>query len=211
MTASICPAILASSTDDYAKQIERVTKEAVRLHIDLCDGEFTNEKTISIDEVWWPGGMRADLHVMYRKPFEHVQLLLDLHPQLIIVHAEAEGDFQAFAREVHRHGVKVGIALLPKTHPEVIEPALGVIDHVLIFSGKLGSFGGYADPALLKKVATLRRMKPQLEIGWDGGVDSDNARTLVQGGIDVLNSGGFIQKAENPVEAFQTLVEAVTP
>jgi ribulose-phosphate 3-epimerase len=208
MAVSVCPAILAKDPEDYRRQVERVTTAAVRLHIDLSDGNFTPEKTVRIDEVWWPGGMRADLHVMYKKPFEHTKLLLDLRPQMIIVHAEAEGDFIGFAKEAHMHGVEVGVALQPQTHPEVLQPALPFVDHVLIFSGKLGSFGGHADLALLSKVKHLRQMKPQLEIGWDGGIDDHNARQLAQGSVDVLNSGGFIQKAPNPIAAFRAIAKA---
>lgn len=208
MEPSICPAILASNADDYRTQIERVTPAAVRLHIDLSDGEFTPSKTVRIDEVWWPGGMHADLHVMYKKPFDHATMLLDLHPQLIIVHAEAEGDFMAFAERAHKQGVEVGVALQPQTMPSVIKPALKHIDHVLIFSGHLGSFGGKADLSQLDKAAELRALKPQLEIGWDGGVSAENAGRLVRGGIDVLNSGGFIQKTQDPLKAFKLLADS---
>lgn len=210
MKPSICPAILAASADDFRKQIEHVTHPAVRLHIDLSDGEFTPSKTVRIDEVWWPGGMHADLHVMYKKPFDHATMLLDLRPQLVIVHAEAEGDFMAFAERAHRAGVQVGVALQQQTPADLIKPALKYIDHVLIFSGQLGSFGGKADLSNLEKVQQLKKLKPQLELGWDGGVSSDNARAIAEGGIDVLNSGGFIQKAPDPMAAYQALVDAVS-
>lgn len=210
MKPIICPAILAADADDFRTQIERVTPAAVRLHIDLSDGEFAPSKTVRIDEVWWPGGMHADLHVMYKKPFDHATMLLDLRPQLIIVHAEAEGDFMAFAERAHKQGVRVGVALQPQTKPDVIKPAIKHVDHVLIFSGHLGSFGGKADLSLLDKVKKLQALKPQLEIGWDGGVSADNARQLAKNGIDVLNSGGFIQKADDPFEAFQILVRSAT-
>ena len=210
MKPSICPAILASDADDFRAQIERVTPAAVRLHIDLSDGEFTPSKTVRIDEVWWPGGMHADLHVMYKKPFDHATMLLDLRPQLIIVHAEAEGELIAFAERAHKQGVEVGVALQSQTKANVIKPALKHIDHVLIFSGNLGSFGGKADLSLLNKVKELRVLKPQLEIGWDGGVSVENAGQLAQSGIDVLNSGGFIQKASDPLQAYKLLVRTAT-
>ncbi len=205
MAATVCPAILAENTDEYRKQIERSAHFAVRLHLDLSDGDFAPSKTVAIDEIWWPGGVRADLHVMYRKPFEHMQLMLDLRPQLIIVHAEAEGDFEKYAQTIRSHGVEMGVALLPETPPELIQPALQYIDHVLIFSGDLGHFGGTTDLKLLEKVAKLKAMKPQLEIGWDGGVSVDNARTLIDGGVDVLNAGGFIQRSVDPQMAYQQL------
>ncbi|MGI0133798.1 MAG: hypothetical protein ACREBW_02415, partial [Candidatus Micrarchaeaceae archaeon] len=84
-----------------------------------------------------------------------------------------------------------------------------MIDHVLIFSGHLGHFGGSADTRLLAKVRELRSLKPSVEIGWDGGVNATNAAELAAGGVDVLNVGGFIQHAVNPVQAYSYLEDLV--
>ncbi|HEX3568266.1 MAG TPA: hypothetical protein VHT70_01150 [Candidatus Saccharimonadales bacterium] len=208
MAATICPAVLASTTEDFHAQMVCASGFAVRVHIDLSDGIFTPVKTVPIDDIWWPGGVRADLHVMFKRPFEHLQAMIALKPQMIIVHAEADGDFEAFAEQAHNEGVETGVALLPNTQPELLKQALPYIDHVLIFSGDLGKFGGRADVRLLEKVAHLKQMKPQLEIGWDGGVNLENAGALAAGGIEVLNSGGFIQHARNPEEAYQALRRA---
>lgn len=205
MAATICPTVLANTPDEYRHQMERLAPFAVRVHIDLADGVFAPTKTIAVDDVWWPGGVRADLHVMYKNPFRHAQLFIDLQPQLIIVHAEAEGDFGAFAERAHRHGIEVGVALKHETGPDVIAPALPYVDHVLVFSGNLGHFGGQADQRLLAKVLHLKQMKPSLEIGWDGGINDQNASLLAAGGVDVLNTGGYIQHAPNPRAAYEKL------
>jgi ribulose-phosphate 3-epimerase len=209
MTATICPTITAATPDEYRRQMERVARFATRVHIDLSDGKFASAKMVAPDEVWWPGGVRADIHMMYRRPFEHTKLLLNLHPQLIIVHAEAEGDFVGFAEAAHAQGVEVGVALLPQTSPELIRPALKWIDYVLIFSGNLGHFGGQADMRLLTKLKHVRELKPTLEIGWDGGINDQNARALSMAGVDVLNTGGFIHHASNPREAYDRLEKIV--
>ena len=192
----ICPTIDAETADDYRMQIERIAGFARRVHIDLGDGEFTPNKLIPIDEVWWPGGMRADLHVMYRRPFEYLDALIALGPQAIIVHAEAEGDFPVFVEKVHRHGIEAGVALLPRTAVETIKPALELIDHVLIFSGNLGYQGGsQADFKLLEKVKAIKTARPNVEIGWDGGVNHDqNIKQLVAGGVEVVNVGSLPSK-----------------
>jgi ribulose-phosphate 3-epimerase len=206
MAISICPAILTEDPEVYKIQIEQSLGYAHRLHIDLSDGIFAPQKLIEIENIWWPGGARADLHVMYARPFEHATALVALQPQLIIVHAEAEGDFVAFAELVHKHGIEIGVALLPETSVEAIAPALPLIDHVLIFSGKLGHFGGHADLTLLEKAAQLKELKPTVELGWDGGVNDKNARAIAEGGIDVLNAGGFLH-TKNPQQAYATLKE----
>lgn len=205
MKPTICPTVTAEDSHVFREQMERIAMFATRVHIDLSDGVLAPTKLVDVDKVWWPGGVRADLHVMLQKPFEHVAVYRALGPQLVIVHAEAEGDFEAFAKTMHGHGIETGVALLQDTPVDLIGPALALIDHVLIFSGKLGYFGGQADLGLLEKVKQLRRLKPSLEIGWDGGINDKNARTLADGGVDVLNVGGFIQRAEHPARRYDEL------
>jgi len=189
--------------------MSRISQFATRIHIDLADGQFAPTKTIPIDQVWWPGGVRADLHVMYQKPFEHYKTYLSLGPQMVIIHAESDGNFVPFAELMHRHGIEVGVALKSETPVSLIRPAMDWIDYVLVFSGDLGHFGGQADLALLDKVKMLRQLKPQLEIGWDGGINNTNAKALAMGGVDVLNVGGFIQHASDPRMAYGALARSV--
>ena len=210
MNATICPTVTTDDPAVYRLQVQQSLAYAHRLHIDVADGIFTKNKLVEVEEVWWPGGVRADLHVMYAHPFEHAGALIALQPQLIIVHAEAEGDFIAFAERLHNHGIEAGVALLPETTVDMIAPALKWIDHVLIFSGKLGHFGGHADLALLEKARQLKNLKPTIEIGWDGGVNDQNARALAEGGVDVLNAGGFLHGAQDPETAYFKLKAAVS-
>lgn len=205
----ICPAILATYPEEYKRQVERATPFATRLHIDIADGIFAPNKTVGASDIWWPGGMRADIHVMYRRPIEIIDTLIALGPQLVILHAEAEGDFITLAKQLHYHGIEAGVAILPKTPVELIRPAVEVVDHVLIFSGDLGHYGGQTDLGLLEKVKALRTMSKRVEIGWDGGVTNQNIKALADGGIEVVVSGGFIQKASDPKQAYDTLKSAL--
>lgn len=209
MSVSICPTVTTDDPEVYKLQIEKTVSYAHRVHIDVSDGHFTPNKLIEIEDIWWPGGMQADLHMMYERPIDHLPAILAVKPQLVIVHAESEGDFMSFADELHKNGIEVGVAILPETPVEAIQPALHVIDHVLIFSGNLGHFGGHADMHLLGKAQRLRQLKPQVEIGWDGGVSDKNARALALGGIDVLNAGGFLHGPKNPAVAYAKLLAEV--
>lgn len=203
---TICPTITAESSSSYTLQMNRVTPFAGRIHIDLADGLLAPRKLIDLDKLWWPGNITVDFHIMYQRPFELTDLILVEHPQLAIVQAEAEGDFQTFASKMHQHGIEVGVALLAKTGVSVIQPALDMIDHVLIFSGNLGyQGGGQLNEVLLQKARILRQLKPTLEIGWDGGVNDQNISHLKSGGLDVINVGSYIQTADDPQKAYTKL------
>lgn len=207
--AIICPTVLAQEPHEYREQMERIGAFAQRMHIDLADGEFTPTKTVPVESLWWPRNVGVDIHVMYQRPAEVLDQLIAAQPSMVIVHAQAEGNFVEMAEKLHAAGIKVGVALLPLTAPEVIAPAVDHIDHVLIFSGDLGNFGGTADLALLEKVAHIRKLKPTLEVGWDGGINDTNAAEMVARGIDVLNTGGYIQKSSDPAAAYAKLLNAI--
>ncbi|MGH7157856.1 MAG: ribulose-phosphate 3-epimerase [Candidatus Saccharimonadales bacterium] len=206
---TICPTVTARSSDEYREQMERLAPFVRRIHIDVADGVFTPVKLSSLKSVWWPHGVTADLHVMFQRPFGHTADYLRLAPQLVIVHAEAEGQFLPFSSRMRANSIRVGVALKPHTSVEKIKQALDWIDHVLIFSGNLGHFGGQANTHLLTKALHMRRLKPELEIGWDGGINIQNANLLAAGGVNVLNVGGFIQHAHNPRAAYEQLRGAV--
>lgn len=202
----ICPTITAENLAEYKIQMEKIAPFAKRIQVDLMDGMFTPNKSISPDDAWWPVGLQADVHLMFKQPAEAVKAVLKHDPHLVIVHAEADGDFEKIYTECKHKGVRIGIALLPSTAPKVIKDVLKKIDHVLIFSGNLGYQGGsFADLALLDKVSYLKEQNPELEIGWDGGINNRNVSELVFGGIDVLNVGGYIQQSDNPERAYTSL------
>lgn len=202
----ICPTVTPDNTSaSFDIQLKRILPFARRIHLDLMDGEFAHPKSIGLHELYWPDGVRVDLHIMYQRPSRYLKTLCSLQPFSVIVHAESDGDFMGMANTLHECGIGVGVALLPETPAEAIAPALEVIDHVLIFSGRLGHYGGIADMRLLSKARQLLTLKPDLEIGWDGGINASNVHQLVAGGVDVLNVGGYIQHAVDPAKAYATL------
>lgn len=201
----ICPSILANTDEKYRDQMHRIAHFAHRIQIDLTDGIFAAPKTVSAEKAWWPAGIKADIHIMHKDPEDAARIVARHKPHMIIVHAEADGSFEAFAHFCRQQNIKVGVALLQKTSPEHIVPALHLVDHVLIFAGDLGHYGGHADMHQLSKVEFLKHHKHDLEIGWDGGINDQNISQLAFAGVDVFNVGGFIQKAENPEKAYKVL------
>lgn len=209
MNSIVCPTILASNEADYAAQIQKVSPFAKRIQIDLMDGAFASPKSVDLDKVWWPHHIEADIHLMYQNPPDHLEKLLHLQPHMVIFHVESMFHHMHFAAELHKEGIKAGLAILPSTPITNVEQIINSFDHLLIFSGHLGHFGGKADLELLQKVQEAKLHHPDLEFGWDGGVNAENAKQLAAGGIDVLNVGGAIQNTTDAEQAYNALVETV--
>lgn len=209
--AQIVPTITAYDMEQFAQQMKLISSFTDRVHIDLMDGEFAPTQSPHLSEIQWPHGITADLHLMYKRPMEYMETLLHMNPKpnLVVVHNEAEVHHMHLAAELHKEDIKVGLAILQDTPIEWAEQILHSFDHILIFSGNLGHHGGEADLGLLDKVAYIRRTHPEVEIGWDGGINNQNASELATAGVSVLNVGGGIHKADNPKEAYATLKKQI--
>jgi ribulose-phosphate 3-epimerase len=205
----IAPAILVDTPEAYKASVDRYHSFAQRVHIDLCDGEFTPSFTVGVDQMWWPQEWQVDIHAMVARPMEYVDSLIGLKPSLIIFHVEAVADIVPVLKQVKRAGIKAGIALQRPTVPATVEEAIKEADHVMVFTGTLGQYGGTASLMQLEKVRLIKAINPSVEIGWDGGVNADNAYTLRQGGVDVLNVGGAIANAAEPGAVYATLVSEI--
>jgi len=207
--AVICPTITAFDPHGYREQMERVTPFAKRIHIDLMDGTFAPSKSPPLEQVWWPDDVTADIHLMYQKPMEQMEQLVHMKPHMVIIHSEAEVDHSIFVAEARKAGILVGLAILQDTPVEDLGSLIRIYDHVLIFSGHLGYHGGKTDLKLLDKVNQIKPLHPAVELSWDGGINDQNAKQLVTGGISVLNVGGFIQKSDDPRAAYGKLKEII--
>ncbi|MEO7364407.1 MAG: hypothetical protein ABIV43_02770 [Candidatus Saccharimonadales bacterium] len=202
----IAPTITAYDEYDYNQQVKRLRPFAAHVHIDLMDGEFAPTTSPDLAHIWWPHDWVVDIHLMYQRPMEVIARLIELKPRLVIIHNEADVHHMDFAARMHAADIEVGLAVLKETPIDYAYQIMHSFDHLLIFSGNLGHQGGSsADLGCLDKVAKARHHHPDVEIGWDGGINAVNVKALVDGGVDVLNVGGFIAHADDPVSAYATL------
>jgi ribulose-phosphate 3-epimerase len=206
---SIVPAILTDNKQDFRAQIERINVFTRRVQIDVTDGIFAPTQTLDITNIWWPKNWDADVHLMAAKPSEQLDTILKLSPSLCILHAEASEDLLPSFQALKDAGIKTGVALLPSTFPGNVKPYIDFVDHVLIFAGQFGMQGHPADLMQMEKIPLVRNMKPEVEIGWDGGANMTNVRALAHADLDVINVGGAISQAENPAAAFEELVAEI--
>ena len=208
-TVTIVPAILSNNKQEFRETVEKINQTTRRVQIDITDGELTNNPTLDITNVWWPKTWETDLHMMVRRPSEHVETILKLHPSLCIFQAEAEEDLLPIFRQLEEAGIKTGVALMKQTYPGKVAHYINAADHVLIFAGELGKQGSKADMMQVEKIALIRNMKPEVEIGWDGGANLNNIRALAHADLDVINVGSALTKALDPAKAYQDLVAEI--
>ncbi len=203
----VVPALLGQTKEELDALWLRVQPFANRVHIDMMDGQFAPGSSATPVDLSWSQGWEVDIHLMYQQPIAQLAAISAMAPKpsLVIFHSEAEGDLIEFAKGLQAAGIKAGIALMRPTVPSDKTELIEAVDHVLIFSGDLGKYGGKANMLQLEKVQLIRKINPEAEIGWDGGATIDNAYTLALGGVDVINVGNTLAAAADPAEVYRKL------
>ena len=205
--SEIVPTILCETPDDYKATVERLHPFAKRVHIDLTDGEFAPTFTVGVNQLWWPEGWQVDIHAMVMHPSQYVDALIQMKPHSVIFHAEVAEDLLPTIQKLKSVGIKAGVALLKPTVPVTVQPYIENADHVLVFSGNLGHYGGTASLMQLEKVRLIRNIQPNVEVGWDGGANLENVFSLAQGGVNVVNCGGAINNQPDAGAAYKQLTD----
>lgn len=200
----ICPTVLASDQSDYLNQQKKISF-ASRIQIDVMDGVFTDSKSMPLSMISKFGDMLVDLHVMYQEPQMFFDEFIRIKPNMVIVHAESNCDIPKLAADLREHNIKTGLAILQKTSIQEVSYIFPHVQHLLIFAGNLGHYGGTADLGMLEKIADAKKITKYLEYGWDGGANLSNIIDLQKGGVDVINVGSAIQGTDKPKEVFDQM------
>ncbi|MDB5183921.1 MAG: rpe, Ribulose-phosphate 3-epimerase [Candidatus Saccharibacteria bacterium] len=206
---TVVPCVTVSTPEEYKASLERIHLFATRIHVDISDGVFAPTKLIGPEHIWWPQGWEVDVHVMAEQPSFFVPQLVAIRPHMVTLHVETKEDLLPMLQQMKQVGIKVGISLMRQTVPSDFAGLIEAADHVMIFSGELGKYGGTASLMQLEKIRLIKNINAGAEIGWDGGISIENAFSLAQGGVEVFNVGGAIQKAADPQAAYNALVKEV--
>lgn len=206
----IAPTLLTADANEFTKFIGLYPTFAKRMQIDVVDGSFVATTTIPESAITALPQIPTDMHMMVARPSEHLPHILRLKPNVCIFHAEATEDLLPIFAQLKQAGIKAGVALLQRTYPGSVEQYIKAADHVLIFAGALGKNGGTIDLLQVEKVKLIRKINPDVEIGWDGGVNLDNVRTLAHSDINIINVGSYIAKSADPKKAWEELEEEKT-
>lgn len=208
-TVTVVPTILSTTKQEYRDLVEKYNTFTRRVQIDVTDGLLTTEPTLDVTNIWWPKTWETDLHMMVLHPSDHLETILKLHPSMCIFHAEADEDLLPIFDKLRETDIKVGVALMKSTYPGKVKDYIMAADHVLVFAGELGKQGSKADMMQTEKIALIRNMKPEIEIGWDGGANLNNLRALAHADLDVINVGSALSKSDSPAEVYQSLIAEI--
>lgn len=204
----LSPSILSADFSRLGEQIREIDKAgAGYVHIDVMDGLFVPSISYGmpvIKSIRKTTDKVFDVHLMICEPERYIGEFAACGADIITFHIEATQKTDEILEDIHKRGLKAGIAIKPGTSVETVRPYLDRVDMILVMTVEPG-FGGqsYIDYCT-DKVRAARKMVEasgrEIDIQVDGGINKDNVEMVLQAGANIIVAGSAVFKdniAEN--------------
>ncbi len=205
----VVPTVTAVTLSEYEQQTELIAGISNYAHVDLAESSFHEAgQLLNYRDAYLEPVLTSSVHIMYQDPLPVVEHFLSLSepPKIIILQVESSSDnLLAAIKIIHDSPALLGLAILQNSDTEDYSALLSMADQALIFSGSLGKHGGTADLSLTTKIDELKKIKPSVEVAWDGGINRNNIEELSKAGVDIFYVGGAIHHASDPAEELRLL------
>jgi ribulose-phosphate 3-epimerase len=215
MKTLVSPSLLAANFLDLRSDVEMINNsEADWLHLDIMDGMFVPNISFGfpvIEAVAKLCKKPLDVHYMIEKPERYIAKTASIGAMMMNVHYEACTHLHRTIQEIHNAGMKAGVTLNPSSPVSLLEDIIDDVDMVLLMSVNPGFGGQKFIENTIHKVKSLRKLikesnsKALIEV--DGGVQGETAPRLVEAGVDVLVSGSYVFKSNDPYKTIHDLKE----
>lgn len=202
----VAPSVLSADFGNLQHDIEMLNKSNCDwLHLDVMDGVFVPNISFGfpvMKAIAKHARKPLDVHLMIVEPEKFFKEVKDLGAKVMNVHYEACTHLHRVVQQIKNEGMMAGVTLNPSSPVSLLEEIIPDLDLVMLMSVNPGFGGqkfieGCVDKTRRLKEMILRRNSNAL-IEIDGGVNRETGKRLADAGADILVSGNFIFKAEQP-------------
>jgi ribulose-phosphate 3-epimerase len=212
-TTIVSPSVLSADFANLQRDVEFLhNSEAEWIHVDVMDGVFVPNISFGfpvLQAIRQHTSKFIDVHLMIVEPEKYIEQFSAAGADLISVHYESTQHLDRIIHQIKATGAQAGVVLNPATPVSVLSEVIHLLDLVLIMSVNPGFGGQSFIQNSLHKVVDCKNLiaakgsKAKIEV--DGGVNLQNAASLVAAGADVLVAGNAVFKSENPTETIRQL------
>lgn len=197
---------------EYARTMQGV---ADFLHCDIMNENFVQKSTYDfslVKTINRNSAIMLDVHLMQNEPSEDIPKYIDAGANIVTVHYEAfedKDDLVNALKFIKENHALAGISLKPSTPFKDIRSFVFGCDLVLVMGVEPGASGQETLPEMVDRVKEIDEFRKnnnlRFKIEFDGGVNLQNAKQIVENGADILVSGNFVYSSKNRKDAVEKL------
>jgi len=200
----LSPSLLSADFYNLKDDIETLNELGVKyLHLDIMDGNFVPNISYGpglIEKLRPHTEMIFDTHLMIENPEKYIEDFAKAGSDIITIHPESTKHVHRVIQQIKSLGKKAGIVLNPHTHESVLEYVIEDLDLILIMSVNPGFGGQSFIESSIKKIKSIRKMiderNPSCILEIDGGIKTNNVKTVLDAGINLVVSGSGVFNAD---------------
>lgn len=175
--AYFAPSMMCADLIQLPKQLNILNKRADFYHVDIMDGHYVKNITLSpmyIRQISPMATLPIDAHLMVENPADYLDVLAESGAEYISPHAETinRNAFRIIDK-IRDLGCKVGVVLNPATPLSFISAYLGLLDKLTIMTVDAGFSGQRFIPQTAEKIAEAKRLKE--ERGYHYLIEADGS------------------------------------
>ena len=199
---------------EYAKEMQGV---ADFLHCDVMNTNFVQKNNFDyslINSINRNSVIMLDVHLMVDEPVDDIPKYIQAGANILTVHYEAFDDKELLVNSlkfIQENNTLAGISLKPSTPFKEIRSFVFNCDVVLVMGVEPGASGQSLIEETFDKVREIAKFRQdnnlRFKIEFDGGVNPQTAKKLIECGVDILVSGSYVYKSENRAKAVAILKE----
>lgn len=202
----VVPAILTANPDELRESLKMLKGHTNWVQIDIMDGKFVPSTSINLFELGEASQFfNLEIHLMVQAPAKYLEDCKSIGAKRVIFHLEAAQKPEAVIQKMEEYKFQKVMAINPPTHVSRLAPYIQKLDAVLVMSVNPGFQAQEFMPSVLVKISEIRKLKADILIGLDGGINSENIKRVFDAGADYVGVGSAITKSEDPVGVLKEL------
>lgn len=212
----LSPSLMTMDLDQFKEQITFLNDKVNSFHIDVMDGHFVPNITLSpwfVEQVRKISDVPMSAHMMVMDAPFWVERLIEVKCDYICFPSEvANGVASSIIDKIHAAGLKAGAVLNPETSIDVIKPYIDLLDKITIMTIDPGFAGQRFLESTLDKIVELRALREEMgynyEIEMDGSTNKAHWKMISDANPDVyvIGRSGLFGLTDNIESSWNQMV-----